>query len=904
MIKKLFLLASVVCVGYFLYFGFQQMKLAQAPQADLYSQIPGDAILVLEVQDLPNQWQDLKTNSLIWDQFQTFRNVSNLEKIIIALDSSYNQQTFNKTPFPSILISISKGEKNINPYLVQFHKPKNLNMADLVSFLSSTFNLKKSFNKNTSEFSLSDNSISLFGYETNGIISISNHQQKLNILKNPKHTFLTSIKSFNKVRKTSSKNVKTKVFVLPEAISASTKNVLNDKNQLEIEMFPELTTWTELDVDFKPDEISMGGFTTASDSLDQWLSVFKDQEPMAPNVLEYFPNKTAFFLHFGFSDFQQLRSKIVAKNDIRSGVNTQAQIQLWDSTYSVSLDQMFNKWIDNEIAVSIIEPEISDVKSEALLWINSSDGMTMINNLKEIALKVDNEDGNDFLQIEYKSYNIFKLNIEPFLETMLGNQFRIITENYFTRIDDYIIFSNSPATLQWCLDRYENKKTLLNDPAFESFIKRISEKSNLFVYSNISKSPEIFKHLTSRNYQQKIDNQLGFFNKFQGLALQVSHESDDLFYINNVLKYHPVNKQMPNTIWETKIAGASHFKPVILKNHYTNAKEIFIQDTTNTIYLIDSKGKVLWSRKLPARIISEVTQIDMYKNNKLQTIFNTQNQIFIIDRNGNNVVNFPIQLQSPTKSAVLVADYDDNNEYRFIIPTTDGEIKNYTTKAEETKGWNYENSNINSLEKISYVRIKGKDYLIVVYEDGSIKALNRRGQTRIQFKSRLNFAPFNGYHLEGGENLASTYILTMTKHQDIVKISLNDTKENLFSINKDSLEHVTFANIDDDPHTEITTSGNNRLTSYTIDGNEITRFSNRHNVSYAPNIYHFNQNHYYGITSIDRDKISLLDKSGEIIAPFPLRGSSPFTITDINNDGRLNLLTIDKSGTIFTYTLD
>ncbi|MGB0392089.1 MAG: hypothetical protein ACPGD5_10995, partial [Salibacteraceae bacterium] len=131
------------------------MKLAQAPQADLYSQIPGDAILVLEVQDLPNQWRDLKTNSLIWDQFQTFRNVSNLEKIIIALDSSYNQQTFNKTPFPSILISISKGEKNINPYLVQFHKPKNLNMADLVSFISTTFNLKKSFNKNTAEFSLS-----------------------------------------------------------------------------------------------------------------------------------------------------------------------------------------------------------------------------------------------------------------------------------------------------------------------------------------------------------------------------------------------------------------------------------------------------------------------------------------------------------------------------------------------------------------------------------------------------------------------------------------------------------------------------------------------------------------------------------------------------------------------------
>ena len=50
----------------------------------------------------------------------------------------------------------------------------------------------------------------------------------------------------------------------------------------------------------------------------------------------------------------------------------------------------------------------------------------------------------------------------------------------------------------------------------------------------------------------------------------------------------------------------------------------------------------------------DVHQIDLYKNGKLQLLFNTQSKLHLIDRNGNNVEQFPIGLVAKATNGLFV----------------------------------------------------------------------------------------------------------------------------------------------------------------------------------------------------------------------------------------------------------
>jgi hypothetical protein len=60
-----------------------------------------------------------------------------------------------------------------------------------------------------------------------------------------------------------------------------------------------------------------------------------------------------------------------------------------------------------------------------------------------------------------------------------------------------------------------------------------------------------------------------------------------------------------------KSGCAVNFKPYMVKNHNTGENELFVQDILNNIYLINRAGRILWKKKLPEPIISEIFQIDL-----------------------------------------------------------------------------------------------------------------------------------------------------------------------------------------------------------------------------------------------------------------------------------------------------
>ncbi len=112
------------------------------------------------------------------------------------------------------------------------------------------------------------------------------------------------------------------------------------------------------------------------------------------------------------------------------------------------------------------------------------------------------------------------------------------------------------------------------------------------------------------------------------------------------LKYTAQIKEKALTVWESLLDTAVIIKPALVINHNTQEKEIFVQDASHKIYLINSTGRILWEQTLEGPIMSKIAQVDFFKNGKLQYLFNTADKLHLIDRNGNYVERYPVTLRS------------------------------------------------------------------------------------------------------------------------------------------------------------------------------------------------------------------------------------------------------------------
>ena len=122
----------------------------------------------------------------------------------------------------------------------------------------------------------------------------------------------------------------------------------------------------------------------------------------------------------------------------------------------------------------------------------------------------------------------------------------------------------------------------------------------------------------------------------------------------------------------------------------------------NNIYLINQVGRILWKLPLPELINSEIYQVDYFRNGKLQLLFSTRNNLYLIDRMGNFVDHYPIKLRSPATCGVSVFDYDNTRDYRLFIACEDKKVYAYTKEGALLKGWNFGQSESEVTQPVNF----------------------------------------------------------------------------------------------------------------------------------------------------------------------------------------------------------
>lgn len=430
-------------------------------------------------------------------------------------------------------------------------------------------------------------------------------------------------------------------------------------------------------------------------------------------------------------------------------------------------------------------------------------------------------------------------------------------------IDNYLVFGSSLDAIHEFIQEYSNNNLLGDNNDFNTVLESLNSQGH-----------QLDIHATTSFIEEKS------LKTYPFITHQLIHENG-FTQITTVLS--KIIKQQSGGIAEiASIQLDNHFitSPQFVLNHRNGKPEIIIQDEDFNLYLVTLGGKVLWKKKLDSKILGDIKQVDIYKNRKLQYAFCTKNSMYVIDRNGNDVENFPVTFKDNITQPLNVFDYDKNKKYRFTI-VQDNDLFVLDSKGKRVRGFNYsKESNITSIPR--HYRIKTKDY-IVFNTRSSIKILDRTGKTRVAVKEPiLSDDPLNTIFVDNG-----SFVYT-DNNGVFYRISTNG------NVSKETTL-LSKPSVDYGKKTKAVLSENKLLVN---DKTIELPFGN-----YTPiEVFTGNNTDYIHTTNLETNKVNLFQSSGTLMKNFPVFGSSSADM--IFNKRQKLLCVLGNQNTIIVYRIN
>lgn len=867
-----------------------------------FEAIPQNAALILKENNLNALYNKLSTTNIIWEEL--ISNTETANKVNIR--TNYLDSLLSG-PFKSLFLGkpvlSSLHLSGANDYDFIFYIPLNdeiiVNnlMQKIKSVTRKSPEVRSYDGANIHTLPTNNNSkISMTVYRNTLAFSYSTALIEDVIRQLNAETSLINDDKFSKMISNSGQSEDGNLFVNNKYFSKIINQYINKAAKEYITNVEDYTSWTELDINIKPNSVSFNGFSFSGDN--DWISLFKTQKPQDIDMLSIIPFNTAFIYHYGLSNSKTFfENKKLSLKNTNQFFSFQKYLDKQTEKYSIDLEEELLANIGNEVAFIITESLTDDFSDNKFVIFHTTDIDKTTADLLSISSKV-NE--TEFKIIPFKDYQINKITLQNIFNNLLGKPFTDLEKHYYTIIDDYVIFGNSESGLKKLITNFITEKTLKNNANFNAFNDNLSSNSNIFIYNNIARSVHLYKQFSLEKYIPVIDEKIDVFRKFEAISFQVNTEKNGMYYNNIHLKYNPVYKQETASLWELMLDTTTSSKPHLVLNHKTKAKEIFVQDDANKIYLISNIGKIIWTKQLQNPIIGDVHQIDIYKNNKLQLLFNTKSKIYLIDRNGNNVESYPVKLTNEASNGITPLDYNHNRNYRLLIGCIDNMVYNYDITGTKTKGWKYTIGNSSAKGKIWHFTIANKDYIVIPLKDGKVKVIQRNGKDRVNLEKKLAVSS-NPIYLKVGSDLSKTYLTTIDTLGNVSKLFLNDKTALVLIDKKHEKIRFNFFDFDNNKLNDFVFNYENTVRIIDTDKKELYENEFENPITHAPLFFKLsNKTTRLGV--VTENQIYLINPQGEIESGFPLAGSTPFSIEDINNDNTSNLV-VAHGNMIYTYSL-
>jgi hypothetical protein len=787
LIKKIFFSLFIVLAVGFATWAYLNLKNSKKPKVEALSVLPDNCLLYLNTNDFFELNKKINSQSLIADKLKLFGDVNTFCNTINAFDSVFTANSVLSEMIKKNTIHFALYEKN-QSWLATFNIKRLGNQELIISALVKLLNAKET-KKDIYEFDL--NKRAKFYFTLNkGVAIISNTEETLDQSLNTATPKIQNNKQFIEFKNTLEENALLSIYIDHQLYVKS-----KAASKLNLSEFCN-NGFSAGSIDLEPSQLIINGYLKPGDS--EIASAFYDQKPQRPDFLNLLPNNTSLFKAYGFNSFEKLNKSV---NKLSSNNND----SYWKLITDTALFNIESEFYQN--AESYLVSFETKMPDQNFILLKIKDTVKTSEHLGYMSDSLFYQD----------SVIVYKLKTKGLKTPLkLFNTFFNLTTNYATIYNSHLLFSETKSELLEIVAKLVKGNLITQNESFNTYKNQnLSENFNYMVYISPNKNKEEIKTI----FNFEIKGERNPFENFKHFSFSISNNTSNFkFRCELMNEAETVNKEQ-NVLWALTLNASATMPAQTFLNHTTKENELAIQDNNKDLYLINAKGTILWKKKLNEKISSKIFTVDIFKNNKYQLLFSSENYLHLIDRNGNYVQGYPVKLPSASTSELSVIDYDNDKDYRLFIACKNKTIYNYSIFGIKQEKFNPVRTEAEVNLPIQYAKVGLSDYLIAIDKEGKIYTFSRKGEGRIGLKNKT-IENCSAFYTDATNNINSTYIIYVDDKNNLLnKISFSDKKvvEKLNTTIESA--SVKFIQEDDKKTTDIIITKPNAIFAYNLNGN-------------------------------------------------------------------------------------
>lgn len=609
--------------------------------------------------------------------------------------------------------------------------------------------------------------------------------------------------------------------------------------------------WSALDIEVAEGSIKLNGISTYSETEPQLLKIFQNVGLHQTETSQVTPLNAESLYSFTFRDFETLKKNIDDYHTNREPIK-------------VEKSDFFS--LATEIGVI-------SFKNEKALVVNTSSIIESQDQLLD----------ENVVEKNYRETNIYQFSKGNIFKEVLNPLVNLRDLNFYTILDHFIIFAEKVETLEHIIANVQNETILAKQEFFQNSMASLSSESSLLLIAINKNIKDEIAAIAPEEHAKELKNRN--FSQYPISALQFIKD-DDFAHVHAVLEKSTGKSQSGGLITQTAATSLENrlvTDPVIFTNHLNNQKEIVVQDEQNILYLISNSGSIIWKKQLEGPILGEVQQVDLYKNNKYQLAFATQNKFNVLDRNGNEVKPFPIKLNKKITQPLAVFDYDNNRNYRFVIVQGD-DLTMYNSDGKVVSGFKFKRANGEITKAPKHIRIGKKDYILIADASGKLHIIDRQGNPRVKVSEKIAFSPNEWFLYK--DRFAST-----------------NAEGDLLLINEKGEVKKEQLNLNENHQIEAT-----EKTLVSVSENVLKIKDQQVEMDYGifskPKIFYLKDKIYVSVTDLQSHKVYLYDSNGEMLPNFSVYGNSAISLGNFDADKNLEFAVQGEESSILFYEIN
>ena len=799
----------------------------------LLDYIPKEASVVIKINNPEKASSNLQNNDFI--KKNSHLQLVKYFKKIPKITSSTSKE--------SLLCIIPQGKEDFAYSFITKFDPKQLQSDSL-----NTMKITKQTYNQKNYYSIEQGNTSYFATKVDSVLIASSSKLVIENTLRQQNTSNTLSEDLKKAYNATNNDQALSVILNSQELQK-----LNDRllpNSKKNALLANFGSWGAADITADQNELYVNGVVTIKDSVPSVLGIFRNTLPQENTITKISPATVESIQSYTYDDFEVLKQNLAL---------------FQDRNYK-------------EMPTTI----------DGLLLASSEIGLITLSRSTVLTLTLIDEEMNTENLINqeqrintYRGVPIYKFESPAIFSDILDPLVTDFEANYFFELEGYFAFSKNQEGLQTLIANYKNGSVLATSKAFLKLSEHLSDQASMVYLKSTERLQESIKNSVAQTYQS--DWKKLNIKKHPFTAIQFINENS-FAHLHAVLQKNTQKSrtksvsQIAATTLDTEIIS----NPQLVKNHRTKGMDIVVQDANHQLYLISAKGNVFWKKQLDGPILGKISQLDIYKNGRLQLVFNTDKSLYLVDRNGDDVKPYPMKFNNPITQPLALFDYDNNKRYRLIV-TQGSRINMFDAKINKVSGFDFKGTKTDLTQAPKHIRLGSKDYILFTEKSGKLTILDRVGRPRVNVGEKIAFSDNEWYGYKGK-------FTSLNSNGEQVTVTPKGTVSKTAGFDKN-------AGIATTSKTLATLSEN----TLNIKGNKVTL---DYGLYEKPKIFYIKNKIYVTTTDIEAKKVYLYDSNGILFSGFPVYGNSGMSLGNMDKDSALEFTVKGEDNSILIYEIN